>query len=404
MFLYDLSGRDTRFLKLLHRYRDVMTISLHDAAPQQRRIDIPRWGDLGAFCRKMPLPDDTARNVSLHLALHRRLMEDESYRDHTLFFNRYIQPVNERYRSGTMYESPVRKIIDAGEIHYEYARLGGMLTSGRLYRVGITKKDGTDAEMQLITRTEAEPEIVTASYPLGYLFPEEVLPAEIENHLNRHEPDFYYLELSIRRIRFLSPDEWVIHFEERPEQGIPQRLFHYRRVHQGKISKRRIPVDPGMFRGILDFSIIGLNEKFLYFSRIVSQGEQREWEYGRVSLADGNTLILAHHPASRDQVVLDGPVQVLPGADDLVNGAVSGPGQSIYFTHGDMVKVYQAGVIKTVAGRRDGDEAHPTEDCFWHPHVIGLDTAGRLFIKSSGKVTTPDNIQMTHYLKIIAPQ
>lgn len=119
-----------------------------------------------------------------------------------------------------------------------------------------------------------------------------------------------------------------------------------------------------------------------------------DWEYGQVSLTSGPTRIMGRHIASLVRVsIADGRVDdVLKNARELIEGAVPGPDRAVYFSHADMVKTYTGGVIETIAGRRAGEASDLSADCLRHPQVTGLDTDGRIFVKSVGKVVGQENL------------
>ena len=86
-----------------------------------------------------------------------------------VFFDTYIHPVNDRFRTGTLYDNQDRRILNTGEISYEYVWFSGVLASGEVYRVRYLKKEEQTIVLQLIT-PDSDGERVMAEYPLASLF------------------------------------------------------------------------------------------------------------------------------------------------------------------------------------------------------------------------------------------
>lgn len=194
----------------------------------------------------------------------------------------------------------------------------------------------------------------------------------------------------------------MILFDKNISHNLPNRIFHYTRIGN-HINWHSISDSASLFQDALHFSIIDLDQTNLHFSRIVTRGDHFVWEYGQVSLTSGPTRIMGRHIGSLDRVsTADGRVDhVLKNARELIEGAVLGPDRAVYFSHADMVKTYTGGVIKTIAGRRAGEASDLSADCLWHPQVTGLDTDGRIFVKSVGKVVGQEKIEFIHRLKVI---
>jgi hypothetical protein len=126
--------------------------------------------------------EEDAQYIPMNLARHRMLLADSRYQDHALFFDTYIHPVNDRFRTGTVYDNQDRRILNTGEISYEYVWFSGVLASGEVYRVRYLKKEEQTIVLQLIT-PDSDGERVMAEYPLASLFPDSKVWQAAESEL-----------------------------------------------------------------------------------------------------------------------------------------------------------------------------------------------------------------------------
>ena len=83
-----------------------------------------------------------------------------------------------------MNDNPDRRILNTGEISYEYVWFSGVLASGEVYRVRYLKKEERTIVLQLIT-PDRDGERVMAEYPLPSLFPDSKVWQAAESELKK---------------------------------------------------------------------------------------------------------------------------------------------------------------------------------------------------------------------------